>query len=311
MLTSLRALAVFVLLAMTLIGSATAQSQRKSPNDPPPQKTAEPERGPQTDKRGTPEYPLTVNVVPTTEQKADAEKKNANAEFKASDDRKLVEYTGYLVLVGIVQFGVFVLQLIAFTTQAHYMRRTVTEMQNASGAAIRAANAAEDTISHMRETAERQLRAYISITPKDVINWTNKPNRIGVRFDLKNHGQTPGSKIVFNFSMAVLWNPFPPNFILPPTDGQYDQNNALFPLSDVPVGLFINRDLTEEEIRAVEDNSKRFHVWGVMHYRDAFDNPRTTRFSFSFGGVDFANAMKNVAGAKWNWEHGQGHNNEN
>jgi hypothetical protein len=45
-----------------------------------------------------------------------------------------------------------------------------------------------------------------------------------------------------------------------------------------------------------------------MHYQDAFKARRTTKFSFSFGGSDFANYMRGVPGAQYNWEHHQTHN---
>lgn len=266
---------------MVLIGSATAQSQRKFPNDPPPHKTAEPERGPQTDKRGTPEHPLTVNVVPTTEQNADSEKKNASAEFKASDDRKLVEYTGYLVLVGIVQFGVFVLQLRAFTTQAHYMRRTVTEMQSATGAAIRAANAAEDTIGHMRETSKRQLRAYVHVADVNILYMDSEwcPN---IRIRVKNYGQTPAYKVSNRSGnmMALIGEPV---FSLPETIAHFSD---LGPSQDQITTMIVSLSFWDQLLKpAVKGHAPPFFVFGQITYFDAFqdcasEDPHVTRYRF-------------------------------
>ena len=169
--------------------------------------------------------------------------------------------------------------------------------------------ATQRLVKGSEDTAERQLRAYISITPKDVINWDSQ-NRIGVSFDLKNCGNTPGFEILFNYSIDLLPSPLPSDFVFPPSSIQYDMNSALFPQSDVPVRAFLQRDLTKEEVSAVETNIKRVHAWGFMHYRDAFNKQRRTRLSFSFGGPDFTNAMKKIPDVKWNWEHGRGHNQE-
>src|SRR5260370_27808604 len=111
-------------LLRALIADSWGQSQHQLPNEA----TKAQQRAP-TDERGTPDQPLTVNVVPTAEQKADADKEKESAKLKAADDRKLIEYTGYLVLVGVVQFGVFILQLITFSLQARSMRRAPDEMR--------------------------------------------------------------------------------------------------------------------------------------------------------------------------------------
>src|SRR5258708_6453366 len=121
---------------LALIGDSSAQSRGK----PSSKEAPKPQQSATTDQRGSPNQPLSVNVVPTVEQKTDAEKKDAEARIKAADDHKLVEYAWDQVLVGIVTFCIFVLQLIAFSLQARYMRRTVDEMKQTTAAAIKAAN---------------------------------------------------------------------------------------------------------------------------------------------------------------------------
>lgn len=158
------------------------------------------------------------------------------------------------------------------------------------------------------ETAQRQLRAYISITPKLVFNWRHPTHHLGISMDIENHGQTIGFEIRHNFGMAILDSPLPDDFIPPKPDRQYNQNNSLFPRVSVPVRLFYGRALADAEATDIETGNKRFYIQGVMTYRDAFQRLRTTKFSFSFGGVDFANSMKKISGATWNWEHGQYHN---
>jgi hypothetical protein len=167
--------------------------------------------------------------------------------------------------------------------------------------------ATQRLVGGAEDTAERQLRAYISIDPRDVLNWTNQPQRIGVSFHIKNHGQTPGFEILYDFSMLILDVPLATDFLWPSVNRQYDQANTIFPSADVPVRFFFDRDITQDERKAIESGGKRFHVRGFMSYRDAFKEPRTTKFSYSFGGPDFAKGMKDPK-AKWNWEHGQTHN---
>lgn len=163
-------------------------------------------------------------------------------------------------------------------------------------------------VKNARKNAESQLRAYISVKPKLVLNWGHKTNKLGVSFDIENHGQTIGFEICHSFSMAILDAPLPEAFAFAKPNRKLEQNNSLFPRVTVPVRLFFDSLLTADEIAEIEKGDKRFHIWGVMSYRDAFQHMHTTRFSFSFGGPDFANSMKKAAGASWNWEHGQHHN---
>lgn len=71
----------------------------------------------------------------------------------------------------------------------------------------RAAKAAKSAVELSSDIAERQLRAYISVTPKSVINWMNSTNRIMISFDIENHGQTIGFDIYYQFNMAILEYP--------------------------------------------------------------------------------------------------------
>jgi hypothetical protein len=158
------------------------------------------------------------------------------------------------------------------------------------------------------KTAASQLRAYISVTPKLVLNWGHKTNNLGVSFDIANHGQTIGSDIRHSFSMAILDSPLPAGHVFAKPERQHDQTISLFPRMIVTVRLFLDSLLTADEIAGIEKGDKRFHTWGVMTYRDAFQKMHTTRFSFSFGGPDFVNSMKKVPGATWSWEHGPHHN---
>jgi hypothetical protein len=145
---------VTMAICVALVGNCSAQS-RKQPRAEAPKS----QQGTQPDQRGTASQPLSVNIVPTAEQKADTEKKDREAAIKAADDHKLVDYAWYQFLVGVVTFFIFVLQLIAFSLQARYMRRTVIEMRRTTHATIRSARAAQKSA----EGALRQANAMIAV----------------------------------------------------------------------------------------------------------------------------------------------------
>jgi hypothetical protein len=167
------------------------------------------------------------------------------------------------------------------------------------------------------KTAERQLRAYVSVEPKIVYNF-GSTNLIIIGVETKNHGQTPATEISHDFSTGLLPNPLPGGFIFPPPVRQLDTNNSLFPNAIVPVRFNHDRLLTPAEVTAIERDTQRFHIWGLTHYRDAFGRPRTTKISASFGGPDFAQTTANVTTGKfgpngalipgWFWAWGEHHN---
>lgn len=168
-----------------------------------------------------------------------------------------------------------------------------------------ATEAANQTLAVTENTAMRQLRAYISIEPDTVYNWIHRDQVLGVRFITRNHGQTPGGQIYFEYSMAL--RDAPPKIRAPELPHRYDQKTALFPGATVPVRLYYRGRLSDDEIADIEAGHTRFHTWGVMHYTDAFKKRRRTKFSFSFGGPEFARRMKGEQ-VEWSWENGPGHN---
>lgn len=143
-----------VILVMALLVALTSESQERSRHHAPTTQIQKTEQAAAQDQRGTEKQPFTVNVVPTAEQKTEAEKQKASAERKLADDEKLISYTGDLVLVGLVQFAVFLLQLIAFTVQACYMRQSAAEMRNTTAAAQAAS---QDQIAHSHQVQRSYL----------------------------------------------------------------------------------------------------------------------------------------------------------
>jgi hypothetical protein len=145
----------YLILRLALLGALMSHSLAQSQDQAPADQTPKAEQGAAQDKRGTKDQPLTVNIIPTAEQQTEAEKQAADTQRKAAAEEKLISYTGDLVLVGLVQFAVFILQLIAFTMQAIYMRQSAREMQKTTEAAERVSR---DQIAHSHKVE----RAYIS-----------------------------------------------------------------------------------------------------------------------------------------------------
>jgi hypothetical protein len=172
--------------------------------------------------------------------------------------------------------------------------------------------ATRDLVEGAEETARRQLRAYLSMSPKGVGTARNEERIVRVEWFTKNHGQTPASEIHHIFNFDVLPNPLPAAFVYPPATVSLDTNSILAPGQDMTTWFDVNRLLTTEEFTEVERNARRFHVWGTTFYRDAFGRQRQMDLRASVGGGEFiANLRATHRGQsgpdfKWSWEAGHG-----
>jgi hypothetical protein len=164
---STRTVLIGLAFCLALVADSSAQSRGQTRKEnPKTQQSAKP------DQRGSQEHPLAVNVIPTAEQKADTEKKDREAAIKAADDHKSIEYAWYQILIGILTFCIFILQLVAFGLQARYMRRTVIEMRRTTHATIRSTRAAQSSANAAILNAEALIgaeRARLFV----IIDWNN------------------------------------------------------------------------------------------------------------------------------------------
>lgn len=202
------------------------------------------------------------------------------------------------------------IQLILGVIGAALLFLTLFYGRQAARGAVVAARAAQASVATASDTAERQLRAYVSVTPATLQNFKT-PWTVGYDCVVKNHGQTPASEINYVFGTGVFPNPLPPDFAFPAPDRAIIKNGALFPDKEYFVWFRHNEDLAAQDIADVESDAKRLHVWGTARYRDAFGRMRTTEFSASVGGQQFSasvNAMLSGGTAKdFRWEWGEHH----
>lgn len=163
------------------------------------------------------------------------------------------------------------------------------------------------------DTAQRQLRAYVSVTPKEIISSGKEERFVQVTCALKNHGQTPAREIHYIFEFDIIPNPKPEGFVFSPPTIPIHADSSLFPQADMSAWFNFNRLLTTEEFARVEADTLRLHIWGKVFYRTAFGQQRHTEFNASVGGAVFIATIRAVRrnlqgpGFNWTWEAGHGH----
>jgi hypothetical protein len=144
--------------------------------------------------------------------------------------------------------------------------------------AKRQANAAESQVAVARDTAERQLRAYV--LPEIALLHDISDPRPHYTFQAKNYGQTPAKEL----TVWVSWRYFDIKKIDFPTDPPN------IPLSEYlvgPQGFTVHTDrvfLDDGRKAAIRDGTAVFLLFGEIKYKDVFDKDRTTKFKFAWGG---------------------------
>lgn len=172
--------------------------------------------------------------------------------------------------------------------------RTLVHTRRAAefaGAAVeegrRATSAAEDAVAVTRESAERQLRAYISAHIRN-LKIIGKGKQASVTVDMKNHGQTPAKNLRYHAMTAVMPYPLPENFIFPELPGISDSRDTIHPGVTHNGYAWPRRNFTEEEIDyIIKGESPRLYAFGIIYYEDIFGQTRTTEFCISITGQNF------------------------
>jgi hypothetical protein len=160
-----------------------------------------------------------------------------------------------------------------------------------------------------KDTAQRQLRAYIGIEPTFINNF--KPGDItSVSFKAENFGQTPAYSVMPYTHLAVLPYPLPVNYPFPfdpPSNTQFESIGSAYPHAPITTGVSMGRALTEQEVRAILDGTRvRLYAGGIIRYKDIFGGPHCSRFLATLGGpelIQTINIAKSTGDASvpWRW----------
>lgn len=150
----------------------------------------------------------------------------------------------------------------------------------AAWAASRAARAADDTLNHARETAERQLRAYISpSTPTFIYPQPGIDGKTVVK--IVNDGATPARDVEIFGGYDFRDYSRSPVLTL--------NTDMIVSKFDLGPGQSINKidvipPLNPQQAHEFSCGIKAMYVHGEVRYRDVFDVSRVTYYRFIAGG---------------------------
>jgi hypothetical protein len=124
------------------------------------------------------------------------------------------------------------------------------------------------------KTAERELRAYLSLAPAGIIyNTTNE--QLFVCVEQANMGQTPATHVRFSGVVRVLSRPLPAGFTFPE---QFNPGrNVVHPGKKFMTQTLYDRYPTPGQLIAASAKNQWLYFFGRLTYDDVFGEHRETR----------------------------------
>jgi len=136
-----------------------------------------------------------------------------------------------------------------------------------------------------RETAEKQLRAYVVVKGVTVElvkdHNTSQVTGLTCRVAFLNAGQTPAYDFEPSWTAERREYQMEPRFA-PVTLRAHRSTAILGPRVEHPEGLGTGMNLTDNEVAALRRNDKAVYIWGQVRYRDIFNKTRHTCFAFQW-----------------------------
>lgn len=253
-------LIVFVIFLLFLPSFSFSESQPPVPSptknsNEPHQRTDTTSQKPNMISSSSDKLPTLINLpIPQSTYIKTPEVSN-NIDNESSADRWLIVFfTAALVFVG-------VLQCLTYRSQTRQLKQT------------------NDL---MKDTTERQLRAYIGVPGGTIKLLKNLDGvKAHVMVNSKNAGQTPAYNVRSWIALQIAIYPLNKTLVQPPPDAKY-------PISILSPGsehsLFSDITITSEQLPLLGTIQATIYVYGEILYKDVFEKEWFTKYRFLYGG---------------------------
>jgi type II secretory pathway pseudopilin PulG len=184
-----------------------------------------------------------------------------------------------LVLVGFLAAAIALRTLKTIATQTAATEKAVI-------AATRSADAADATLDAIKDTAQRQLRAYLLPISAEKRQDKNVQGEFSVIVTFRNAGQTPAYNCTSWMGVGVSDFPNPPYF----PDAPADTGKSLYfmaPNSELEKGG-ASDPLTPADLEGIRNSTRAIYAHGEICYLDVFNVPRFTKFRMVCTGESFS-----------------------
>jgi hypothetical protein len=147
--------------------------------------------------------------------------------------------------------------------------------EKSADAAKASAEATQSAVQHAERTAERQLRAYICVLSVLKIPDPHETGTFGAQITIKNCGQTPAYEYSVSIRLTLTDNPLKEPLLPVAFTGI---KTTLGPAADGLSIVELPRQLTKEELTAIDAGTKAVFVNGEVRFKDAFGAMRFVKF---------------------------------
>lgn len=135
------------------------------------------------------------------------------------------------------------------------------------------------------DTEKRQLRAYISVQPKQLRNFGDS-DPVEIFYEIQNSGQTPAFETRFFSTVTIFPYPIPQNSKFPDVlENTTMSKSVIFPKTTYHGVKSTENPLSHDQLEAVRSGqSQRLYFIGIARYADAFKVCHETKYCSSIGG---------------------------
>ena len=189
----------------------------------------------------------------------------------------------WIAVVAFIALIIAAVQAIFFFEQLQFIRQSLDDTKLAADAARRAADHAEASVLLARETAKRQLRAYVMVDaaePLEEAGIPQWPQAASYRFVIKNLGQTPAAEVMVRVLSTFL--PSPPQELPRPDVSPNASSTVIGPGGGVDINT-VPRTLGEGQLTAARAGTHSIFLVGLITYKDVFGDSHETRFVYRRG----------------------------
>jgi hypothetical protein len=183
-------------------------------------------------------------------------------------------FTLCLVFVGAAQAVLFLVQL-------RFIRQSLADAKIAAEAAKESADATKASVELARQTAERQLRAYVAVD-QGILKGVGGAET-EARLYIKNTGQTPAYNTEQWVSIVADDYPTTRTFEFFPGTAEIGASATIGAGGLSTVFISVGA-LTANQWDKIRTGKAAIWLWGEIRYRDAFEKRRFTRFKYIYGG---------------------------
>jgi hypothetical protein len=136
----------------------------------------------------------------------------------------------------------------------------------------------------LKGSGEKQLRAYVGITPDPAYPapTLEEIHTEGFQFHIVNYGKTPAHNVVHEIAMGG-WTEDNP-ILRESTKPEKGSRFVLHPGAHSEMKIARKTPFSQQELASIRSGELKIFVWGKIWYQDAFNQDRWTAFRWRQGG---------------------------